>query len=83
MIENVEGARTALHEPVTICVLVRDEGAPHRLFETNWPLMVPPCVHGQQGQPVGVYGTGGGGQMARATRRGESKRPARSWRRRG
>lgn len=37
----------------------------HRLFETNWPLMVMPCAHGQQGVPVGVYGTGGGGQMTR------------------
>ena len=59
VIENVPGA--PLHEPVMICgsslgLKVRR----HRLFETNWPLMVPPCAHGQQGQPVGVYGEGSG-----------------------
>ena len=64
MIENVEGA--PLIEPVRICgsslgMRVRR----HRLFETNWTLMVPPCVHGSQGRPIGVYGTGGGGQMTR------------------
>jgi len=30
--------------------------------------MVPPCVHGQQGTPIGVYGTGGGGQMTRGVK---------------
>ena len=36
----------------------------HRWFETNWPVgLQPACDH--QGQPVGVYGTGGGGQMTR------------------
>jgi DNA (cytosine-5)-methyltransferase 1 len=57
VIENVPGA--PLIDPVVICgsslgLRVRR----HRLFETNWPLMVPPCAHGQQGQPVGVYGEG-------------------------
>ena len=57
VIENVPGA--PLHDPVTICgsslgLRVRR----HRLFETNWPLLVPPCAHGQQGVPVGVYGEG-------------------------
>jgi DNA (cytosine-5)-methyltransferase 1 len=57
VIENVPGA--PLIDPVTICgsslgLKVRR----HRLFETNCPLMVPPCAHGQQGQPVGVYGEG-------------------------
>lgn len=64
VIENVEGA--PMKNPVTLCgsglaLRVRR----HRLFETNWPLMVPPCAHGQQGVPIGVYGTGGGGQMTR------------------
>jgi DNA (cytosine-5)-methyltransferase 1 len=59
VIENVERARPVMRDPVTICgsslgLRVRR----HRLFETNWPLLVPPCAHGQQGQPVGVYGEG-------------------------
>jgi DNA (cytosine-5)-methyltransferase 1 len=29
---------------------------------------VPPCAHGQQGTPVGVYGTGGGGPMTRGVK---------------
>lgn len=57
VIENVPGA--PLIDPVTICgsslgLRVRR----HRLFETNWPLMAPPCMHAAQGQPVGVYGEG-------------------------
>jgi DNA (cytosine-5)-methyltransferase 1 len=54
VIENVEGA--PLHEPVTICgsslgLNVRR----HRLFETNWGLMVPPCAHGWQTKRFDVY----------------------------
>ena len=62
VIENVPGA--PLHEPVTVCGASLGLGIPgyelrrHRLFETNWPLMVPPCACGQQ-PPVGVYGGGG------------------------
>jgi DNA (cytosine-5)-methyltransferase 1 len=47
VIENVEGA--PLRDPVTLCgssfgLDVRR----HRLFETSWPVMVPPCAHGTQ-----------------------------------
>ena len=62
VIENVEGA--PLEDPVTICGssagAVDDvyELRRHRLFETNWPLLVPPCAHGRR--PVlGVYGDHG------------------------
>jgi DNA (cytosine-5)-methyltransferase 1 len=59
VIENVPGA--PLRNPVVLCgssfnLRVRR----HRLFETNWPLMVPPCAHVMQGRPVGVYGGGTG-----------------------
>ena len=64
VIENVVGA--PLHDPTMICgsslgLKVRR----HRLFETSWTLLIPPCVHAEQGRPIGVYGTGGGGQMTR------------------
>ena len=67
VIENVVGA--PLKDPVMVCgsslgLKVRR----HRLFETNWDLMVPPCAHGGQGVPIGVYGTGGGGQMTRGVK---------------
>lgn len=59
VIENVPGA--PLIDPVTICgsslgLKVRR----HRLFESNVTLLVPPCSHVSQGQPVGVYGGGTG-----------------------
>lgn len=48
VIENVEGARSHLIDPVRICgtglgVRVRR----HRYFETNWPLNGVPCDHGR------------------------------------
>jgi DNA (cytosine-5)-methyltransferase 1 len=64
VIENVPGA--PLRDPVVLCgssfgLRVRR----HRLFETNWPLMGPPCNHADQGQPVGVYGQGSGKSQKR------------------
>ncbi len=45
VIENVPGA--PLNDPATICgVSVGLEVRRHRLFETNWPLMTPPCACG-------------------------------------
>ncbi len=77
VLENVEGARSMMRDPVTICgsslgMRVRR----HRLFETNWTLLVSPCAHGQQGQPIGVYGTGGGGQMTRGYKATRAEAPA-------
>jgi DNA (cytosine-5)-methyltransferase 1 len=44
VIENVEGARRHMVDPVTICGLsVGMNVRRHRLFESNFPLMVPPC----------------------------------------
>jgi DNA (cytosine-5)-methyltransferase 1 len=58
IIENVPGA--PLINPVQLCgstfgLRVRR----HRLFESNIPLVVPPCNHAVQGQPMDVSGTGG------------------------
>lgn len=49
IIENVEGARTELVDPVRLCgssfgMDIRR----HRYFETNWPLVAPPCNHAWQ-----------------------------------
>jgi DNA (cytosine-5)-methyltransferase 1 len=58
VIENVVGA--PLLDPARYCG--SSFGLPvrrHRLFETNWPLVAPPCNHAAQGEVVGVYGTGG------------------------
>jgi DNA (cytosine-5)-methyltransferase 1 len=49
VIENVEGARAFLKDPVRLCgssfgLDVRR----HRYFETNWDLVTPPCDHGWQ-----------------------------------
>lgn len=69
VIENVPGA--PLLEPVRLCGSSLGLGANcrdgkwrqlrrHRYFESNMPLMVPGCVH--EGEPIGVYGNGGGQQ---------------------
>jgi DNA (cytosine-5)-methyltransferase 1 len=56
VIENVEGARRELHNPVKVCgsglgLAVRR----HRYFETNAPMLGVPCAHGTT-VPIGVYG---------------------------
>lgn len=69
VIENVVGA--PLEEPVKLCGSMFGLGAAcrdgqwrqlrrHRLFEANFPLMAYQCAH--EGEPVGVYGNGGGQQ---------------------
>ncbi len=61
VIENVEGS--PLIAPATICGaslglrLAGFDLRRHRLFETNWSLMTPPCSH-RRGQTMGVYGNG-------------------------
>lgn len=57
IIENVMGARWHLVNPVTICAGA--VGLPrlkrHRLFETNWPLLVGHCCC-RSNKKIGVYG---------------------------
>jgi DNA (cytosine-5)-methyltransferase 1 len=58
IIENVPGA--PLLNPVQLCgstfgLQVRR----HRIFESNVPLVVPPCNHVVQGRPIDVSGNGG------------------------
>ncbi len=65
VIENVVGA--PMPNDLTLCgsmfgLAVRR----HRVFEIVGTLVLSqPCNHAKQGQPLGVYGTGGGGQMTR------------------
>jgi DNA (cytosine-5)-methyltransferase 1 len=73
VIENVEGS--PLRNPLVLCGASFNLGATcgdgvfrplrrHRLFESNVWLMGPGCACSGR-QPVGIYGTGGGGQMTR------------------
>lgn len=61
IIENVEGARSAMRGPVMLCGTMFGLGAQgcelhrHRLFESNVPLAAPDCQH-SGGPVVGVYG---------------------------
>lgn len=57
VIENVEGAKKELIDPIRLCgssfnLKVRR----HRFFESSVPLTSLPCKHKAQGTPVGVYG---------------------------
>lgn len=67
VIENVVGA--PLCNPIMLCGTSFGLGVDgrelrrHRLFESNVALMSMPCAHTLP--VVGVYGTGGGGQMTR------------------
>jgi DNA (cytosine-5)-methyltransferase 1 len=57
VIENVEGARAYMREPYTLCGRSLGLGVKrHRLFETNFPLMVPPCHSKHAGDWVSVFG---------------------------
>lgn len=57
-IENVEGARFLLHNPVMLCgTMFGLKIWRHRYFETNFPInkLLPPCNH--DGYPVLITGT--------------------------
>lgn len=58
VIENVEGARCHMRNPVTICGLALGLNVKrHRLFECSFPVMVPPCT-GHERDYLVVVGTG-------------------------
>jgi DNA (cytosine-5)-methyltransferase 1 len=57
VIENVEGARKHMADPYTICGLSLGLNVKrHRLFETNFSLMVPPCHSKHAGDWLLVFG---------------------------
>jgi DNA (cytosine-5)-methyltransferase 1 len=56
VIENVAGARKELHHPAMLCGSSFGLGVRrHRFFESNVPMLTPPCAHGTA-VPIGVYG---------------------------
>lgn len=80
VIENVEGA--PLRQPLTLCgsmfglgAVCRDGGyrqlRRHRLFEMSQFALAPQCRH--DGEPVGVYGSGGGQQKTARSGNGTNR----------
>jgi len=64
VIEGVPG--TPLNNPQIYCGSSFGLGVRrHRAFETNWPLLSPPCDHASQSEVIGVYGHGGGRDKSR------------------
>jgi DNA (cytosine-5)-methyltransferase 1 len=65
VIENVEGAREYLVDPLMLCGSMFGLGLDgailkrHRLFELNWDAPEPPADECRGRATVGVYGTGG------------------------
>jgi DNA (cytosine-5)-methyltransferase 1 len=72
VIENVVGA--SLRNPVVLCGSMFGLGAAgrqlrrHRLFECSFPLTQATLSCRHAGSPIGVYGTGSGGQHTRGFR---------------
>lgn len=57
IIENVEDARGAMRAPYRLCGSTFGLGVRrHRLFETNFPLLVPSCSCHPSRSTIGVYG---------------------------
>lgn len=75
VVENVEGAKNVMDGAVMLCGSMFGLGGwtgpvayrvlkRHRLFLTSFPVLTPPDQCSGQ-SVIGVYGTGGGGQMTR------------------
>lgn len=69
VIENVP--RAPLLDPVVICGRALGLGVKrHRLFETTFPVLVPPCPEGHDGDWISVFGDGA---LTRTPRGGQAR----------
>jgi DNA (cytosine-5)-methyltransferase 1 len=77
VIENVQGARRDMVNPVRLCGSSFGLGVRrHRLFETSWPIgFAPPCAHYLQPEPIDVTGTGGPANRPRGGNGGIHRKP--------
>lgn len=80
VIENVEGARADMDNPIRLCGSSFGLGVRrHRLFETSWPIgFVPQCAHYLQPEPIDVTGTGASRLGPRMDRKGGNSRKPRN-----
>jgi DNA (cytosine-5)-methyltransferase 1 len=80
VIENVEGARAHMRNPVTLCGSSFGLGVRrHRLFETSPPIWhTPACAHYLQPAPVDVTGTGASRTGPRLDGKGGNSRKPRN-----
>jgi DNA (cytosine-5)-methyltransferase 1 len=77
VIENVPGARTHLHHPITLHGGMFSLGVDRpRLFETNWPVMAAPAPAVRN--PIGVYGKAPDGRRLWTRADGTEQRAASS-----
>ena len=78
VIENVPGARAHLHDPVVLTGEMFGLRVHRpRLFETNWPLMVPPKPKAAK-DTIGVYGRSHDGRLLWRRKDGSEQRAASS-----
>lgn len=57
LLNPVQICGSAVGLPIVECLDMPRQVRRHRLFETNWPLLVPPCSHSVPA--LGTYGQGG------------------------
>jgi DNA (cytosine-5)-methyltransferase 1 len=76
VIENVAGAAEAMTGAVTLCGSSFGLGVRrHRLFLCSFAVLVPPCAHYLQPEPVDVTGTGGPTPNRKREGGGVSRKP--------
>lgn len=81
VIENVPSARPCLPDAFQLCgVAFGLEVVRHRIFETNFPVLIPPCAHKPGGAADGTYVMFGGRSPRANGRRRPPRASEREWR---